>query len=222
MKRRLPLQVVERSSLEVDVCCSLREAILSGKLGEGRLVQDELAASLGVSRTPVRTALKQLENEHLVTVDGHGGFFVKKVDVPDLQEVYALRTLLEPYATRMAVPRMISEDLADLRDLLQSMRDSVDDPDRYVELNMEFHRRIYQASELPRLSRMIEGNWAGLPPVTPKTVPGQLERSLEGHSSILSAIESGDAETAAALMETHIRTAGDKLVAMVVNGQSGR
>lgn len=215
MKRKLPLRAVERSSLEEEVYRSLREAILSGELGEAKLVQDELAASLGVSRIPVRTALKRLENEHLVAVDERGGYYAKKIDVPFLQEIFSLRALLEPYATRMAVPHLSSEDIAALRDLLQSMRDSADDQDRYVELNMEFHRRIYHASGHQRLLHMIEENWAGIPPGTPQTVPSYRKQFLAEHASILAAIEAGDVDKAAALVEKHLWNTLESLISLM-------
>src|SRR5579884_3815734 len=221
-KGQLPLPTVRRSSVELEVYRVLRQALLSGRLGEERLVQEELAASLGVSRISVRTALQRLETEGLVTIDERGSYYAKRIDLPDLEEVYSLRALLEPYATRLAVPRLQSDDIAVLRELVQRMADCVADPDTYVELNEQFHRRIYSASAQPRLVRMIEGLWSGLPPITPKVVPGQLERSLRAHTAILAAIEAADAGRAAALIEKHIRTAGARLMASVVGDHSER
>ncbi len=212
VKRSLPLRAVQKSSVEEEVYLSLREAILSGQLWDRKLVQDELAASLGVSRIPVRTALKRLEHEHLVAVDDRGVYYAPRVSVSDLEEVYALRALVEPYATRMAVPRLRQGEIEELHRLVERMKESIDDPDHYVELNLLFHRVIYQAADQPRLLRLIDDIYSGIPPATPKTVPGQLARSLAEHISILSAIEAGDADAASALVEEHIRAAGKALI----------
>src|SRR5579884_2767181 len=101
-KGQLPLPTVRRSSVELEVYRVLRQALLSGRLGEERLVQEELAASLGVSRISVRTALQRLETEGLVTIDERGSYYAKRIDLPDLEEVYSLRAFSNhmPHASR--------------------------------------------------------------------------------------------------------------------------
>ncbi len=95
-------------------------AILSGVLGPGaRLRQEELAEVFGTSRIPVREALRALEYEGLVSSEPHRGFTVTALDADDVEEVYALRILLESEAVRLALPLLTDEDLEELEVLFR-------------------------------------------------------------------------------------------------------
>src|SRR5690625_146717 len=98
------LKIGEREMLHNKVCSVLRKAILKGELKAGeKLVQSELAEVIGVSRMPIREALRTLEIERLITIEPHKGAVVRSISKHDIEEIYELRTILEPLALRKSV-----------------------------------------------------------------------------------------------------------------------
>lgn len=208
------LAPVERETLYERVYHALRTAILEGEIADGeRLVQEALATSLGVSRIPVRDALKRLEIDGLVAADERGAFYARSMTVEDAREIYSLRALLEPHAARQAIPRLKDEDLAQLRELHRGLRAAAKErrPDSYVSLNREFHLTLYRYSEQRRLIQFITSLWSGLPQMTPLVVHGQLDRSMREHTAIFEAIEQMDADHVAEVLREHIEHAGEAL-----------
>ena len=205
---------IRRETLETQVYQVLRTAILERQLASGeRLVQDELATKLGTSRIPVRDALKRLEVEGLVTTDERGSYFVSVFGVEDLEEIYELRALLEPYAAAKATKKLAASELEALERLVQEMAQAAaaQDGERYVQLNEDFHTILYEASQQRRLVRMIKSLWSGQPPLTPITVPEQLERSQQEHQALLDALKEGNVGAVEELMRMHIQNAGQAL-----------
>lgn len=217
----MPLPALERETLEDKAYRALRSAILSGDVADGqRLVQDALAERLGVSRIPVRQALKRLAIEGLVTVNERGAHFARRFTVEDAREVYGLRALLEPYACRLAVaratPDQVDELDATMRAGLAAARRH--DAETYVELNRELHMRLYALAGSRRLLRHIELLWSGTPQLTPLLFDDQLQRSAREHAGLLAAIRKGDGEAAAERLRAHIEHAGDALVSALRRG----
>lgn len=211
---------IRRETLETQVYQVLRTAILERQLASGeRLVQDELATKLGTSRIPVRDALKRLEVEGLVTADERGSYFVSVFGVEDLEEIYGLRALLEPYAAAKATKKLAASELEALERLVQDMAQAVaaQDKERYVQLNEDFHTLLYEASQQRRLVRMIKSLWSGQPPLTPITVPERLARSQQEHQALLDALKEGNVGAAEALMRLHIQNAGQALKAKLAS-----
>jgi DNA-binding GntR family transcriptional regulator len=145
-----------RRTIQEIVAEALRDAIVTGRLKGGeRLHQDGIASRLGVSRMPVREALRQLESEGLVVFTPHRRVSVAALSAEELREIYQIRTALELLALDLAVPRMSAQDLAALGELLEQM-DRVTDPGRWLELNRGFHRTLYRASGRARLCALID------------------------------------------------------------------
>jgi DNA-binding GntR family transcriptional regulator len=201
---------IRRESLETQVYEALRKAIIEGSLARAeRLVQDDLAAQFGTSRIPVRDALKRLETEGLVTLDERGSYVVSYFGSEDVEEIYGLRLLLEPYAADKALDCMTASDLEELEKIAQEMKEAAsrNDVERYWQLNQTFHLSLYELSRQRRLVRMIQSLWSGLMPLAPMAVPGQLERSASEHEAILSALRERQQATLEALMRDHIEHA---------------
>ncbi len=211
-----PLPSLERETLEAKAHRVLRTAILEGSFADGqRLVQDQLAEELGVSRIPVRVALKQLASDGLVTVDERGAYFVRRFTVDDAREVYSLRALLEPYAVRLAIHNLTDGDQEELERLGEDLLGAADrgERDLYVEHNRAFHMALYELSRQRRLLRLIEALWSGMPSLTPILIDDQLGRSKREHIGILDAVRERDPEAAASLLRMHIDNACQALVA---------
>jgi DNA-binding GntR family transcriptional regulator len=147
--------LLRRRTTADTVAHMLRNEIQRGQLPPGtRLRQNEVAQRFGVSTTPVREALALLQAEGLVRIDPHRGALVFHPTVADLRESYDIRGALEALAVTKAMPRLTEELIKDLQKIINRMRKEKDEG-RWVELNNEFHLRLYQASGMPRLCTMI-------------------------------------------------------------------
>jgi DNA-binding GntR family transcriptional regulator len=190
---------------------TLREDILRGALPAGaRLGEVELAERLGVSRTPVREALSRLAAEGLVELVPNRGARVASWTVDELEGVFALRSLLEPQLTALAVPHAAAADLDALDDLAARMVDLGDrDPDALVPLNRAFHGRLVELAAAPALATALAG--AVHSPLVARNFhaydAASLQRSLAHHTEIVAALRAGDPEWARAVMTAHIHNA---------------
>jgi DNA-binding GntR family transcriptional regulator len=138
----------------------VRDAILSGRLKPGsRIRQEALAHHLGVSRIPVREALRQLENEGLVTLIPHSGARVARLDIGEHLELYRIREALEPLAIAASAPNLTDEQLVRLSELLEDIEECAGDPLRWLDYDRRFHLESYAAAGQPRMLKMIEGFW---------------------------------------------------------------
>ena len=201
---------VRRETIEQQVYLTLRREILEGRLEPGRrLVQDDLAARLGTSRIPLRGALKLLEANGLLTLDAKGFYSVAHFGAADLEEIYALRQLLEPEAARLAISGYGPADLADLQALNEAMLLAIDreDRDQWTELNRQFHLSLYEASRRPRLVRLIRDLWSGRPSFSPIKDSDNLRRSTQEHAQMIAALEARNAALLQDLVRKHIADA---------------
>lgn len=206
----MPFSSIKKETLEMQVYQELRTAIIEHRLSRGeRLIQDVLAAQFGTSRIPVRDALKRLETDGLVTTDERGSYIVSVFGSEDVEEVYGLRMLLEPYAARKAIEHLNEGDLQELESIEQEMREaaSQQEIERYVYLNQEFHTMLYELSRQRRLVAMIQSLWSGLLPLTPIAVPGQLDRSVSEHQALLQALREKQHARVEELIRAHIQHA---------------
>lgn len=213
MAKKLNLKLQDRDTLHLKVCNALRKAILCGDLKPGeRLVQAELAEALGVSRMPVREALRKLESEGLVTIEPHRGAIVKSFSIEDIREIYELRAELEKMAVEKSIRNMKEEDVAAMDRLVLEMEQATD-VETFIEKNIEFHRLLLSRCPWNRLLDFIETLWNGFPQQTPLLIKGQVHRSNEEHRKILLAVKERDAEKAAWLLSEHILRTGESLIA---------
>lgn len=186
----------------------LRRSILNGDLtGGARLVQAELAATLDVSTTPVREALRDLASEGLVRFDPHRGAVVTELDGDDLKDIYDIRRILEPEAMRQSAPHVTEALLTQLRKIHQRM---IDDPHSasFVDLNRVFHLAIYEAgtsSRMLSIIRSLEDAAVMYIGAALKNVSGLREAAIHDHAEILAALEAGDTDAAVAAITDHLR-----------------
>jgi DNA-binding GntR family transcriptional regulator len=137
------------------VASELRRLIQGGEMEPGtRLRQTEIAERFGVSTTPVREAFMTLAREGLVRQDAHRGVVVFAPSTSELAEIYEMREVLEPLATKLAAKKIGDEELGELDEIVDQMRTA--SPEEYAALNRGFHAKIYQAADRPRLLDIIE------------------------------------------------------------------
>lgn len=212
MNKDVDLRLEDRETMDLKVCNILRKAILQGDFEPGeRLVQEELANLLGVSRMPVREALRKLEGEGLIKLVPHRGAIVKSLTVEDVEEIYALRSNLEKIAIGKSIGKMKPEDINKLERLVSEMK-KASDAQEFVETNIEFHRMLMKYCTWNRLLSVIETLWNGFPQQTPHMLKGQMELSNKEHDAILQAVKEKDAYKAAELVSDHITRTGEALI----------
>lgn len=215
--KKLNLQLEDRDTLHLKVANVLRKAILQGDLEPGeRLIQEELATALGVSRMPVREALRKLEIEGLIELVPHRGAIVKSLNIEDVEEIYVLRATLERLAVKGSVEKMKEEDIKRLEFLTSSMK-GAGDPEDFVEANIEFHRLLMKHCSWGRLLSFIETLWNGFPQQTPHMLPNQVYLSNKEHDEILEAVKTCQSEKAADLLYDHIYRTGQMLLESIRN-----
>lgn len=185
---------------------SLKDDILNGVLPPGlQIRQEALAEQFGVSRVPVREALRQLESEGLLSSELHKGAFVSTRSLDEVEEMLDIRLALELRALKLAIPNITSEVVAKAKNILATYDQSID-PQEWRDLNVAFHMTIYAPCNRPRMVKMIEDvvlvNYRFLRTYISTTV-GRADPQAE-HHEILAACAARDSERALQLLETHI------------------
>jgi DNA-binding GntR family transcriptional regulator len=202
----------------------IREAIIDGRLKPGqRLKEEDLARQLGISRTPIREALLMLQVEGLIVATPNRGATVRVHTPDDLDDLYALRALLEGHAARRAGQRIAEEEVHLLRESCDRF-DALSPEDELRELvreNLFFHSTILDIAGSARLASMVR-TVIELPLVYKSYIwysPDQKRISSHYHRQIVNALATGDGERAELVMKEHVFEARDVLVARLREGE---
>lgn len=212
-----PIKLDSYQPLREVVCETLRDAIRKGKLKPGeRLMESQLAEDLGVSRIPVREAIRKLELEGYVIMMPRRGTYVANLSIRDVNEVFEIRTSLDSLASGLAAERITDEELERLQRLLVAIGGYIEenDMDKIVECDTEFHDLLYQASRNSRLVGIIFNLREQLTRFrsTSMAFPGRLKATLEEHRRIVEAIAQGDVAEARAAAEYHMEKSEQTLL----------
>jgi DNA-binding GntR family transcriptional regulator len=206
-------KIIKRSeTLQAQVYEYLREKILYGGIAPGqRLIEERIAEETGVSRSPIREAIRRLEKDGLVEVHAQGGVTVYKPTIEDFTSLYECRLSLEPAAAQYAAERRTEEQVATLERMLEEMKqlDYESETRRTHELNFAFHELIAEASKNPYLAKvmrelkvLISFYRNAILQVDPK----RPETGIAEHTAIYEAILRKDGEAARRQMEEHIKS----------------
>ena len=202
----------QERSLGGRVFCKIREDILKGRYKENdELREIAIGKELGVSRTPVREALRQLELEGLVTIIPNRGAYVTGISHKDVRDIFAIRSFLEGLCARWAAENITDEQLDGLEEILllsefQVNREIGTNADQVTALDGKFHAALYEASGSRMLSRVLTDlhNYVQVARKTSFISEERARRSIREHRQILRAIRDRDAETAEQLANEHI------------------
>ena len=154
-----PIQLDSYRPLRELVCETIRQAIVDGVFSPGeRLMEIQLADEMGVSRTPVREAIRKLELEGFVVMIPRRGTYVADISIKDINEVYEIRTSLEVLAAGLAAERISDEELETMQRLLVEIGQHIEDGniEKIVEIDTAFHDVLYKASRNKRLAGIIK------------------------------------------------------------------
>lgn len=200
----------DRASLSKVVSEQIRSRILDGKLQPGeRLVEDRLSAELGVSRVPVREALRVLSTEGLVRLEPNRGASVADVSAETVADLVEVRTLLEALNARLAARRHDPRIVAALQDTLKRGNAAAQSasPDQLARLNGEFHERLAEASHNAVLSDIMRSLRERTSLAFSINGPARAREDWKEHAGILAAVIDGDEELAALLASRHVQNA---------------
>jgi DNA-binding GntR family transcriptional regulator len=186
----------------------LRRAILEGELAPGtQIVQETFAERLGLSRVPVREALKILEGEGQVRYQAHHGYFVTQLDVTELLEIYAIRNLLESAVVTAAVPRLEDEDIVRMEEALADMARAAKKADivAMTAANRRFHFALFEASGKTRFLKIIRQLWDSSEPYRSLYYAEPVNRSVvrQEHVLIIEAARKRQADLLVKLLDEH-------------------
>ena len=186
----------------------LRRAIVAGALRPGeRVAQEEVAAQVGVSLAPVRDALRVLEQEGQLTYLPRRGYFVTELRIADLEEIYALRALLEERAVRAALPSLDEDALTRVVLAAKECADAAETADVAGELaaNRRFHFGLLEAPEHPHLMRVIRLLWDSTEVYRALYYSSADERhaAIDAHDRILDAARARSVDRLVAELDAH-------------------
>jgi DNA-binding GntR family transcriptional regulator len=206
-----------RQSLTDQVYESLREEILKVQWAPGDIVAEpELAARYGVSKTPVREALRLLVQDGWVLVLPRKGYLIRPLGLEDIRDVFALRQMLEPQLAAEAARKSLDSQLAALRDLVDEQRHATTELENALLAARLFHLTIAELSGNGRAVRLLAGlldevrRLHYLMPQLENHITSQAE--IEAHDLIVEALSARDADAAAAHMHEHLLEAGREMV----------
>ena len=205
---------IRRQTTVTLVVDELRRRIMAGLLSEGQqLRQEALAADLGVSRIPVREALRQLEAEGFVSIQSHRGAVVSKLSLDEIAELFELRIRLESWLLELAIPQMSEHDLQQADEALETML-SNRKIENWGQLNWDFHVALYTPAARPatlRILRRINENMDRYIRLQISLTSGQLKAHRE-HKQILELCRARNVPRAVAVLEQHIVDVRDGLM----------
>jgi DNA-binding GntR family transcriptional regulator len=199
---------------------AIRQGIIRGDYAPGaHLTAQDLAAANGLSRTPVREAMRRLHAEGLIEFIAHRGAYVTRIDADEIMNIYDLRVMLESYAAANAARRITSEQLRELQALADEMQQLVNSSretplERVSELNNSFHKLVVLASHNTRLQSTL-ASIVEMPLVLRtfrRYTNEQLARSAAQHCELVTALSSRDPDWARSVMTSHILSARHTLL----------
>jgi DNA-binding GntR family transcriptional regulator len=200
----------ERITQADKIALELRKMILSKTLKPGQhIVQDEISKMFGISRIPVREALKILEAEGLIFSEPYKGSVVNDINLDYIEETYFLRSVLEGISCSQATLNYGTNELKELKEIMVKAEDAFASEDKieFVHYSKEFHTHIHSLSGYKRLLFILENLRTGISPYTPNNLKEQGIRSIQDHRYIFERISKRDAQGAGNAMRMHIQRA---------------
>ncbi len=210
-------QIERHQTLREKILETIREAILKGDLKPGeKVAEPELAERFGISRTPIREAFRQLESEGFLTVIPRKGAVVADLSERDIQEYYAVKSILEGYAAELAAQNLTDKELAKLETINDRLKALASDGDvkSFYRVHHEFHDTFLKAANNSKLYELIKqlGMKFSRLRMASLSVDGRMEISVAEHEKLLAAFRSHDGKAAEALVKKTAAIGGNVLL----------
>ncbi len=215
------MRVAKRKSLREEVYDSLKKSILHGKLNGGqRLIEEQLAHQIGISRTPVREAFHKLERDELVTRLPKGGFAVRDFTKEDVEEIFGIRSALESYAAYLATLYISTEKISNLEKKIEETEKALrsGDEDKVIHLHTEFHDLLYKSCKSDKLIEMINNFRDYFYRYRPALLRTEktIRVSIEDHRRMLEAMKKKNPRLVERLVRKHL-TKGKEIIIKEIN-----
>lgn len=209
---------VRPTALPDHIYAVLKQQILSCALRPGeRLIEKNLCAELGVSRTPLREALNRLNHEELVVLQPNAGYRVSAITLEGFRNLTELRAIVEPQAAALAAARAMPPDIVALRALADLPHDPNEDRGfvEYCRANSRFHLQVVRTARNPMLENIVMSalDLSQRPAYLRVGRQSDPSNPSAKHHAITDAIEKHDAPRAQQLMEKHVRASGERILA---------
>ncbi len=210
-------QIERHKTLRERILETIREAILKGDLKPGeKVAEPELAERFGISRTPIREAFRQLESEGFLTVIPRKGAVVAALSERDVQEYYAVKSILEGYAAELAAQNLSEKELAKLESINERLKvlASAGDVKAFYKIHHEFHDIFLKAADNSKLYDLIQqlGMKFSRLRMASLSVEGRMAISVAEHDKLLAAFRQHDGKTAEALVKKTAAIGGNVLL----------
>ena len=208
------------------VCEHIREAIINGTFAPGeRLMEIQMADEMGVSRTPVREAIRKLEMEGFVVMIPRRGTYVSNMSIKDINDVYEIRISLDTLAAGLAAERISDEELEELQRLLVKVGAAIEKNDmaKVVEADIEFHDVLYKASRNERLRNIINNLREQITVIRGVSMryPGRLKDTQDEHRRLVECISARNVEKSQEMARIHLENAEKTLMAAMSERMDG-
>lgn len=196
-------------SMTQSVARHLREGIYEGTFSPGMHIRQEaLASELGISRIPVREALRQLESEGLVVIRPNSGARIAVLDFEEYSDIYKIRERLEPLALAESIPKLNDEQRAEVELMAEELESLTHNPAAFLDADRRFHVACYAGAPSKRLRRMIEGFWNETQRyrriLLTTFTDDDFARTNSEHRLIVNAVQAGNTRTGEDLIRMHI------------------
>ncbi len=213
--RKKPIE--RHQTLREKILETIREAILKGTLKAGeKVAEPELAERFGISRTPIREAFRQLESEGYLTVIPRKGAVVTSLSERDVEEFYAIKSILEGYAARMAAENLSDKDIEKLESINERLQQLADDEDvkNFFKVHNEFHDLFIRAAGNEKLRELIGQMMMRFNRLrmASLSLPGRMKISVDEHKKIIEAFKAHNGEKADNLVKKTASYGGQVLL----------
>ena len=213
----MPKLIEKHPTLREKILENIRDAIISGSLKAGcKVSEPELAERFGISRTPIREAFRQLESEGYLTVIPRRGAVVSEFNLKEVEDFYAIKSILEGYAARRACERLSDKDLDRLQYINSRLAElaEANDIKAFFKLHDEFHSIFINGADNEKLKEMIYSLITRFQRLRHMSLslPGRMRVSVQEHEKILEAFRDKDGDAAATMVQKNAEYGGRVLI----------
>jgi len=204
------MKVIEKKPLHEEIANNLRELIMSGELQEGdKIKEDELCSSMGISKTPLREALRVLSVEGLIKLVPNRGSFVSTPTFEEIREMFDVMSVLEGICARAAAEKMSAKDLAALEKLHGKLEKNFKRRAQreYIRINNQFHSFVQELAGNRTLNQIVNGlrQKILLYRYQSLNLPERFEQSIQEHRDLIEAFRKKDSKKTETLMRRHLK-----------------
>jgi DNA-binding GntR family transcriptional regulator len=210
------MRVIKKSTLHEETANTLRDMIMTGELKEGdKIKENELCASLGISKTPLREALRVLSAEGLVRLVPNRGAYVSTPTFEDIEEMFDVMSVLEGMCARTATEKMTGKDLSSLQNIHERLEQEFERRNQkaYIHFNNLYHTFLQEVAGNQTLSQIINGlrQKILLYRFQSLNLPERFGQSIQEHRELMGAFRNRDPKKAETLMRSHLKKQCDSL-----------